>query len=557
MASVSIRTLYVKEDAPAESLRSHGALKIAIARFQLPDPSQLEGVDALLLRAPDFDVARLDAALGGAAPEVLIDTSGAWAPASAAILCALAERRPGLTGCFGSDPLRAFARGLPLDWDQPVALFDIPGFRVIRHSSAPYSDAGAGASDQLAFLFATLLDTLRNLERRGIAPDQAAARTSLQIELDCDQFLGIASLRAARACWARIAQVIGFDAPAILHAETARRVLTERDPWVNLLRGTVTSFAAITGGADYVTVAPFDAIAGVPGGLAVRLARNTSLLLKEEAHLDHTIDPAGGSWYVERLTRELAESAWSTLQEIEQLGGMQAVLTSGWVDRRLADARKETMALVASRKLPITGVSEFPDLFEKPLRTAPYVPPAEIEPPRLSDLPAAIEAAKGGASLAGIAHALLRGGATRKALPVTRLAEPFEALRNASDRHRERTGTRPQIFLARLGPISEHTARSTWAKNLFEAGGVQAITGEGDQIGAFMTSGAHAAIICSSDQIYAAEADRSARALKAAGAKPLYLAGEPNDCPVDAFVHRGIDVIALLRELHRSLGVQP
>jgi methylmalonyl-CoA mutase len=244
------------------------------------------------------------------------------------------------------------------------------------------------------------------------------------------------------------------------------------------------------------------------------------------------------------------------MQEIEAFGGMQAVLTSGWIDDRLQMSRRERMSEVHKRKAPITGVSEFPDLFERPIGARAYDPPREIDTPNLSLLTEAIEAAGEGATLSGIARALLRGGSMRPPLPMIRWAEPFEALRNASDRHRERTGSRPRIFLAQLGPIAEHTARSTWAKNLFEAGGVEAVTREGDLVEAYRASGAQAAVICSSDAIYAAQATAAARALKAAGASPLYLAGKPDDYPVDAFVHFGIDVVAMLRDLHRSLGVR-
>ncbi len=559
MASVSIATLYAREDAPSEGLRSRGAAQIALSCFELPEPGELEGAGAILLRSPDPDTARLDAALGDSTAAVFLDTGGAWSGAAGALLVALRERRPDLTGCFGADPLRAFARGFPLDWNRTAELFAFDELRVLRLSTAPYSDAGADLDHQLAFLFATLLDTLRNLEPRGIDPATAARRTSLQLELDCDQFLGIAALRATRALWARIAEVIGFDAPACLHAETARRVLTERDPWVNLLRGTVTAFAAIAGGADWITVTPFDAIVGLPGPLGRRLARNTTLLLEEESHLAHVVDPAGGSWYVERLTRELTERSWRTLQEIEAAGGMQAVLTSGWIDRRVEASRAARLDAVAHRTAPITGVSEFADLDEKPLPSPAYRPPARREVPPIADLAAAVEAARQGASLTELALALPTSGPRRPALPVIRFAAGFEALRGAADAHRERTGSRPKIFLANLGSVSEHTARATWARSFFEAGGVAAVSSDGDDpVGAFERSGARAAVICSSDRVYEARAAEVARALSAAGASPLYLAGKPNDAyPVDAFIHIGVDVLATLGDLHRALGVRP
>jgi methylmalonyl-CoA mutase len=558
MASeLSILTVYAKADAPRETLRSQGACKIAVPCFDLPRPAELEGAHALLVRAPDLDVNSLDRALGDRELEVIVDTSGAWSFAAAAVLTALRQKRTKLRGCFGADPLRAYARGLPLDWDRPASLFGGRSFNVLRHSTSPYSDAGAALPDQLAFVLATSIDSMRRLDDRGIAPETVAQHTTLQFELDCDQFLGIALLRAARACWARIADVLGFDVPARIHAETARRVLTVRDPWVNLLRGTITCFSAIVGGADWVTTAPFDAAGGLPSEIARRLAKNTGLLLREEAHLDHVVDPAGGSWYLERLTRTVAETAWTTFQEIERLGGMQAVLTSGWIDRRIDASRRAAQAEVATRKLPITGVSEFPDLSERRLTQAPYRSPGRIEAPELADLSSAIEAAGKGVSLAAIASAVHPSGLQRKRLPVIRWAEPFEVLRHASDVGLELAGERPRIFLANLGPIAEHVARATWTRNLFEAGGIEAVQSEdGNLAEAFRKSGARAAVICSSDRIYGAEAGAAIRALRAAGARPLYLAGPPNAAySVDRFVHAGMDVLAMLADLHRTLGV--
>ena len=217
-------------------------------------------------------------------------------------------------------------------------------------------------------------------------------------------------------------------------------MMTRRDPWVNMLRTTVATLAAGVGGADAVTVLPFDHALGLPDAFARRIARNTSTILLEESHLARVIDPAGGSWYVERLTDELAHAAWDLFQEIERAGGRRPPCAPGWCATGLADdlggARPASSPAAAN---PITGVSEFPNLAERPVEREP----APEQP----------------------------GGG----LPRVRRDEAYEALRARSDAHLAATGARPRVFLAALGPAAAHTARATFAANLFQAGGIEPV----------------------------------------------------------------------------------
>ncbi len=307
-------------------------------------------------------------------------------------------------------------------------------------------------------------------------------------------------------------------------------MMTARDPWVNLLRTTLACFAAGVGGADAVTVQPFDARLGLPDDFARRIARNTQALLVEEANVARVIDAAGGSWYVESLTEELAQSAWAWFREIERAGGFAAALGAGLIADRLAATRARRADDIAHRRAPITGVSEFPNLAEK----LPVRQPAPAEP----------------------------GGG----LPRIGYAEEFEALRDRSDAH----PVRPRIFLATFGPVAAHTARASFAANLFQAGGIETVragdpssaapaagtsTDPAEIAAAFSASGATVACLCSTDKLYADHADAVAAALKAAGATRVWLAGKGQYATVDGHVHAGCDAVDVLRTTLTELGV--
>jgi methylmalonyl-CoA mutase len=311
-------------------------------------------------------------------------------------------------------------------------------------------------------------------------------------------------------------------------------MMTQRDPYVNMLRGTIAAFAAGLGGANAVTVLPFTQALGLPDAFARRVARNTQLILLEESNLAKVADPAAGSGGIEALTEELCHAAWTLFQNIEKTGGVAASLESGLIQSRVAEVRAAREKAVATRKDPLTGTSEFSFLAEsavKVLQAAPQLPQASPE----------------------------------KALPCIRLAEPFETLRDASDAMLRKTGTRPRVFLATLGTPADNIARAAFAKNFFEAGGIEAVEfAGGDLAAAFRQSGAALACLCSSDEIYARQAADAARALASAGAKHVYMAGRPGDlvdtlkqAGVQSYVFAGGDALATLKDAYRVLGNTP
>jgi methylmalonyl-CoA mutase len=311
-------------------------------------------------------------------------------------------------------------------------------------------------------------------------------------------------------------------------------MMTRRDPYVNMLRATIAVVGAGLGGADAITVLPFTLALGLPDRFARRIARNTQLVLLEESNLAKVADPAAGAGGIEDLTDKLCRAAWAEFQEIEAAGGAWAALQQGLIQSKVAAVRGAREAAVARRKDALTGTSDFPDLAEAPVAVL-EVPP--VAPPPMADAP------------------------TFEPLPRIRLAEPFEALRDASDRTLAQIGARPKVFLANLGTPADFTARATFAKNFFEAGGIEAVGNDGFEsrdalVAAFRASGARLACLCSSDAVYAREAVATAQALRDAGAV-LLLAGRPGaleaaltKAGVRGFVFAGCDALAALRTTH-------
>jgi methylmalonyl-CoA mutase len=396
-------------------------------------------------------------------------------------------------------------------------------------------NAGGSEAQELAFALAVALAYLRALETEGVALEAARRMIFFRLSADADQFLTIAKFRALRKLWARVEASCGLTAePAFISAETAWRMMARRDPHVNILRATIAAFAAALGGADAITVLPFTAARGLPDRFARRIARNTQLLLSEESHLAKVADPAAGSGAVEDLTDQLCQTAWALFQEIEASGGIAAALEAGFVQSKVDAVRAERQKSVTLRKDALTGVSIFPNLTEADARVDLPAPPTK----RSTD-----------------------------GLQPIRLAEPFEALRDASDRKFAETGARPKIFLANLGTPADFTARTTFAKNFFEAGGIEAVNDDSVDppalAPAFKAAGAPLVCLCSADKVYEHEAVAVAQALKAAGARHIYLAGRPREqeaalkaAGVQSFIYEGCDTLATLKGAYDILGIE-
>ena len=455
---------------------------------------------------------------------VVLDAGAAFAPAAAAFARLVAARDiapSAVVGNVGADPLSA---GGELTTAVSIAAANIAqrsGLGTFTVDGTVWNDAGASDAQELGCSLASAVSYLRALVGAGLDLESAASQIEFRYAIGADQFAGMAKLRAARRLWARVTEVCGRAQPQRQHAVTATTMMTQRDPWVNLLRTTIACFAAGLGGADAITVQPFDSAIGESDAFARRIARNTQTLLLDEANLGRVIDPAGGSWYVESLTEALASEAWAWFQEIERAGAMAAAVASGLVAQRIAATWAARAENLARRADPITGVSEFPDIAETPVTRSPGAgPEAGGSPPR---------------------H---------------RHAEQFEALRDRSDR----ATARPTIFLANIGPVAVHAARSNFAKNFFEIAGIETIGNDGFESpvaveAAFAASGSQLACICSSDTVYTARAEATARALRDAGALRVYLAGRHEAAGVDEHIYTGCDALSALTRALDTLAV--
>lgn len=573
-----------------------------------PGAADLVGRDGLAVYGlADLDAVLKDVRLGAIAMGL---EAGATALPMAAAATALWDQREvdrrKVYASFNCDPLAVLARSgrLPTSVDTAMshlgelAVFcdsELTKVRAVRVGSGPYHHAGATAAQDLGLSMATAFSYLKAMTDAGLNVDQAAKQITFAYSVGCNFFLATAKLRAARKLWTRILEECGAEDSAAdsgggsmqMHVRTSKRVLTARDPWVNLLRNTVTTFAAAIGGAQVITSEPFDKAIGLPDSFSRRIARNTQIILMEESHLAKVIDPAGGCYFLESLTDELAEKGWAELQKIEAEGGMAEALTTGWVNQQIDSAFKGRLDNIAKRKDPVTGVSEFPNLGEKRVEKrlpdfqavrdaavqrntgAKRAVRVEGKVGRGEVMKSLVEAAKSKATVGAMARALWQGEEPTTITPLHPhpYAQPFEELRDASDTHLAMTGQRPRVFLANMGPLAHFTARAGYSQNFFEGGGFEVISGEGFDspeaaAEAFENSSANIAVICSSDKLYPEVVPRVAPALHAAGATSVILAGHPGqqeatyrEAGVDRFVFVKCDVLTTLRELLEEEGV--
>lgn len=565
-----IEPLYPRaEPAPQPGRAQAGRWRVA-ARVDHPDPAEANrlalldlegGADTLVIALEGAPAARgfglragtvddLDRALSGVMLDLIhlsVEAPPFAARSAADLVLGLLARR-GLDSAalsieIGVDPLGDMARtGAPpagsdaLMADAAALLRDLRARGLsgpqLRVDGRPWHEAGASEAQELAAMLASGVALLRGLEANGTALEEARDALAFLAVADADEFLTVAKLRALRRLWARVEAACGLEPrPLRLTAETAWRMTTRQDPWVNMLRATVAAFSGAVGGADAISILPFTAALGLPDAFARRVARNTGLVLMEEGQLWRVEDPAAGAGGFEALTDGLCAAAWRAFQEIEAEGGLAASLAAGAVQARVAAVAAERARAIAHRRDPLTGTSEFPDIREAPV--AVLVPAPEPPAPAATAFPA---------------------------LPSLRSGEPFERLRAAAEAHRARTGERPKVFLATLGPVAAHTARATFAKNFFEAGGIEAIlndglTDAGKVPEAYLASTAKLACVCSSDDIYVELAREAVEGLRRAGCEAIYIAGRAGDIEqqlraagLSSTIHAGCDALGILAQ---------
>ena len=504
------------------------------------DPSAKDGIAA----ANETDLAKtLDGVLLDLAPVAL--DAGYLGPQASDWIGALAKGAPQAPLALHMDPLSTLARsgispgpieshivsaatvGVRLSKTYPKASLMLASGQVVH-------EAGGGDIEELAVMLASALTYAKALNRAGMGLDEAFGKLVLGLAVDGEYFVNLAKIRAARLLFAKLTAACGTEQVAVIEARSSDRMLARYDPWVNLLRLTAAGFSAAAGGADSIILANFTDAIGLASTFARRQARNMQLVLMEESHLGRVADPAGGAWFLESLTDDLARQAWARFQTIEAAGGLISALTSGLIADQVAKTRAEREAAIAKRKDGLVGVSEFPNLKETPVEV--------LHPDRAA------------LAVSGPSVRLPGPDTQCPALVPYRASAALETLRDRV----EALAVRPCVFLATLGSAADYTGRTGFAHNLFAIAGIDSQLGTPEQ---FADSGAGMAILCSSDSLYAEGGADAAMALKAAGAKQLYLAGRPGDLEaslnaagVDGFIFAGIDITETLGQVLAFFG---
>jgi methylmalonyl-CoA mutase len=539
---LEVDALYLREDRPlgvpgAMPFTRGRALRDATLAWDVrqlhedPDPAttrsavldDLEhGVSSVWVHVGD-DGVRIDDL-----PEVLADVRLDLAPVvvsswtdqagAARALLDLVGDRASVGGNLGLDPFGAAARlGTEPDLSPLAEIVRTAhkrdGWRAITVDARVLHDAGATDVDALAVAVSTGVAYLRHLEAEGIPAAEAFPQVELRIGATADQFLTAATLRALRRVWARVGESCGVhehERGARTHAVTSLRMFSRDDPWVNVLRSTLASFGASLGGADAITVLPYDTVVGLPERFSRRLARNTQILLADESNVGRVTDPGGGSWYLEALTDEVADAVWVRFQELERGGGAVRALSDGLLHEWVATARTDRAKELATRRRPLTGVSMFPAAAEPALERRPRVDAAS----------------------------------TDRALAPRRDATAYEELR---DRARA-LGDRAVVVVRTLGSRRDFGARQAFVTNLLAAGGIRTAD-----------DGSPVAVVASNRQGYAEHAADVVTELRDAGAARVLVAGRSSELGedarlVDGEVVDGMDVVAFLGDLLDALG---
>lgn len=454
------------------------------------------------------------------------------------------------------------------------AIQNAPAIQTIGVSGLPYHDSGAHALEEVGAMLATAVAYLRAMEERGISVNDAAARMRFTVGVGSNLFLEIAKIRALRQLWAEIVRQSGGSDEAAkikLHARTSSWTVSKADPWVNMLRGTAQAFSAVLGGVDSLDVVPFDAAVRYPDEFARRIARNTQLVLRGECCLDKVVDPAGGAWYIENLTEQIAKGSWDMFVYIEDVGGIVKALQSGMVQQKVNATAKKRYDLADQRRQTLVGVNRYVNLDEKPLDGAEgqggcackghqHHGKSDIELPEVEmSVDSVAQLAKTDAPSCLINKALCAkcncecGGPLEvEALPLRRNSERFERLLDKSASFLAANGKRPEIFLANMGPLRQHKARADFSQDFLRAGGLDTIYPSGFQTPeeaakACAESGSKVCVICSTDDTYPDIVPGFCAAVKAAAPETtVILAGYPAE-HIEAFKAAGVDMFIHVR----------
>ena len=529
-------------------------------------------------------------------------------------LVAAARRASGedmaeVRGIVGADPIGALAADgkLPVSLDAHYdslaaaarwATVNAPHLRTVFVRSDVYSNGGANDVQEVASVLATATAYLRALCERGLTIDEAASQIAFAFSMGANFFLQIAKLRAVRPLWAQIVGAFGGSAEAQkmrIHARPALFFKTIYDPYVNMLRNTTEIFSGVVGGIDSFESAPFDEPIRKGDEFSRRIARNVQIMLQEEFGLLQPIDPAGGSWAVETLTRQMKEKIWAEFQRIEKEGGIIAALRAGSLQESVAAVLAARFKNADLRRDRIVGNNMYPNMTETLLETRAE-DTAALKAQRTADIDAylsdidvkhrdealaslrqahsvdhAVEAALAGATIAELMTAVTEGNGaeTVTAIAPHRWSERFEQLRRRTEDYKAEKNDNVKIFLANMGPIPQHKARADFTTGFLQVGAFEVLGNDGfktveEAADAARASGADAVVICSTDATYPEIVPALAPKLHEvlpnarvflAGAAPKDLLETYKEAGIDEYISVRANCYEILESLQKQKGM--
>ena len=491
-------------------------------------------------------------------------------------------------GCVGADPIGEYAKSgksasMPICYRQMASAIrwtqaNMPAVKTIFINASVYHNAGANAVQEVAVAMATAVAYLDALLEQGFSVDEVAGQMRFGFSVGANFFMEIAKLRAARTVWAQIIQAYGGSKEAAkidIAARTSQFTTTVYDPYVNILRATTQTFSAVVGGVNTMTVTPFDAAVRESDAMSRRTARNLQVMMQNEFDLLSPVDPAGGSWYVETLTGELAEAIWAELQKIDAKGGILAVLEDASLQEAIATVLAERLQKLATRVDRAVGSNMYPNMQEKPLVKTDAKTAAKKTGKPLqgleNDIDSVTEAFLQGAVADEVYAALCREEAPAiRAMAAHRWTEQFEALRAATEKYIAETGKNVKVFLCNMGPIPQHKARADFSASFMEVAHFEVLRNNGfatveEAVAAAAASGADVAVICSTDDTYPELVPDLAQGIKAAVPKmKVILAGAPAPdmkesyatSGVDEYIHVKANCLQILTDIQKERGIR-
>ena len=448
-----------------------------------------------------------------------------------------------------------------------------------------YVNAGGSAVQELGYAMASAVEYINQMLKRGLTIDEAAPRFFFTFGISTNYFMEVAKLRAARIIWSNIIDAYKGKEDSkkmFIHSKTSFYNQAKNDIYVNLLRTTTEAFSAVAGGADSIYTSPFDETVGLPDEFSRRLARNTQIVLREESHLNSVIDPAGGSYYVETITAEIAQKAWEIVKSVEAEGGMLNAVTKGIPQTEIEKTAAAKEKDYAKRKKVIVGNNMYANMKEERIaeRENGFEDARKERAEKFKNrkqrevnlkevtVDSLVDNFLEGSTIGETGKALKRKPAESniKALRVKRASEIFEELREYSYSYKDKNGYFPKIFLAAMGPLKQHKARADFARGFFEVGGFDVIYEKGfesndDAVNAAVKSGAGIVVVCSTDDTYPEIVPVLVKELKERikGVKVI-LAGYPKDMVeaykqngIDEFIFMGADVYEVNKKLLKEL----